>query len=66
MSHNFAYIEGQELEALDYFEKRLQITLDRDEQAALTKIVESLRKKVIEKHGALPKPPQPFLTLRSA
>jgi hypothetical protein len=63
MSNNFAYVEGQEIEALDYFEKRLQITLDKDEQAALVAVVENLRKKILEKHGHLPKPAQNILTL---
>jgi hypothetical protein len=65
MSQNFAYLEGQEIEALDFFEKRLQISLDKIEQKALISVVENLRKKVLEKHGYLPKPTQNVLTLSS-
>ena len=43
---SFAYIQGQEGEALAYYEQRLQITLDSNEKKQLEEFVKMLREKV--------------------
>jgi hypothetical protein len=61
---SFAYIQGQEAEALDYFDKRLQITSSPEEREQLKEIVRKLRAEVTKL-----KQPMPFpmngLSLRS-
>jgi hypothetical protein len=43
---SFAYIEGQEAEALSYYEKRLQAALDPKERSQLEALVFKLRAQV--------------------
>jgi hypothetical protein len=43
---SYAYIQGQEAEALSYFERLLKQPLDPKERAQLEKLVEELRSKV--------------------
>lgn len=40
---SFAYLEGQEEEALMFFEKRLMIARDEEERQMLRQLVEQLR-----------------------
>ena len=42
----YAYIKGQEASALDFFEKRLQQTVDPEERRELTVLVERLRREL--------------------
>ena len=47
---SFAYIEGQEAIALDFFEKRLQHTADPNERDQLAALVERLREKLLRRN----------------
>jgi len=42
----YAYIKGQEASALDFFEKRLQQTVDPEERRELAVLVERLRREL--------------------
>jgi hypothetical protein len=42
-SMSYAYIQGDEVAALDFFEKRLQQTLSPEEREQLTELVTKLR-----------------------
>lgn len=46
---SYAYIQGQEAEALAFFEKLLSQALDPKERAELEELVEELRRKVTAK-----------------
>ena len=63
---NFAYIEGQETEALDFYEKKLEGSREQNEREALRAMVEMLRKKVLAKYGTLPKPSNSLSALKHA
>jgi hypothetical protein len=54
MTLSFAYIKGQEAEALAYYEKRLQTTYDPDERKQLHELVENLRAEVKKQNLAVP------------
>jgi hypothetical protein len=45
---SFAYIEGQEAVALDFFEKRLQQAANPGEREQLAALVERLKQKLLE------------------
>jgi regulator of sigma D len=47
---SYAYIEGQEAAALDFFEKRLQQAIDPEERRELSALVEKLRRKLQDKN----------------
>jgi hypothetical protein len=46
---SYAYIEGQEAAALDFFEKRLQQTIDPEERRELSALVAKLRRTLEER-----------------
>jgi hypothetical protein len=48
---SYAYIQGQEAEALVFFQKLLSQALEPQERAALEELVEDLRQKVTSKDG---------------
>jgi hypothetical protein len=54
MIMSFAYLEGQEVEALAYYEKRLQTTRDPNEREQLEEVVRNLRAEVKKQNQSLP------------
>lgn len=46
----YAYIEGQEAAALDFFEKRLQQAVNPEERRQLSALVEKLRQKLEDRN----------------
>lgn len=54
MTMSFAYIEGQEAEALAYYEERLKTTRDPQEQKQLAETVENLRREAKKKNQPMP------------
>lgn len=66
MNTSFAYIEGQEAEALSYYEKRLQVTTDPDERKRLDQLVQRLRTEVQKTRQYLPDFSMSGLSLRCA
>ena len=60
---NFAYIQGQEAEALAYYEKRLQQTRDEREQEELKAVIEHLKKAVAKTGERVPDAPMRSLAL---
>lgn len=66
MTLSFAYIEGQEAEALAYYEQRLRTTSDPTERKQLKSLVEILRQEVKKQNQAVPNFPLSSLSLKSA
>ena len=54
MAMSFAYIEGQETEALAYYEERLKTTRDPQEKQMLEEVVTNLRREVTKSKKSLP------------
>jgi hypothetical protein len=63
MIMSFAYIEGQEAEALSYYEQRLLTTADPDERKQLEILVKTLRAVVEKADQRLPNLPLCSLSL---
>jgi hypothetical protein len=63
---SFAYIEGQEAEALSYYEQRLLITADPEERKQLDELVKKLRDTVEKTHQPMPDFPLSSLSLSCA
>ncbi len=63
---SFAYIQGQEAEALVYFEKRLQTSRDPEEREQLETIVRRLRMEVRKQNQPMPDFSMSGLSLKSA
>jgi hypothetical protein len=64
MSMSFAYIEGQEAEALSYYEQRLLRTADPDERKQLQELVKILRAAVEKTNQRVPDLPLCSLSLK--
>ncbi|MGD0815926.1 MAG: hypothetical protein ABSA83_20225 [Verrucomicrobiota bacterium] len=66
MTSSFAYIQGQEAEALDYYDKRLQSAVNPTEREQLEKLVQDLRSKLEKTNQPLPARSLPGLSLSCA
>lgn len=63
---SFAYVQGQEAEALAYYEQRLKSTRDPNEWQQLEQIVRKLRLELQRLNKALPDFPLSSLSLKYA